>query len=369
MITTLKKDFDNIKKDFDNIKKDFEQMKLIRGNIRRIFTDTEEKIQILKNMYLDIITTHQDNVYIYGIDSFHFQNKTIENEYSFMNKVFISIDNRMYCEYYKLYQMIQDYIKKEITDQKFIEMVLMKKKYPVYKDLELSKNYDFNITAELHQTILHTINELNDFLLNNVSKLEEINKQYAMGLYIDNMVNNINYNNAILVERINMFNRFMDASNKHHTKYFTRLLNKSKTMIDVINEDIHIKTTSTSVVAIAHKEIAPAIAIAHKEIAPAIAHAIASAITLTIAPAVVALAPAEIALAPAEIALAPAEIAHAPAEIALAPAEIALAPAEIALAPAEIALAPAEIALAPAEIALAPAEIALASEEFFVTTV
>ena len=340
MITTLKKDFDNIKKDFDNIKKDFEQMKLIRGNIRRIFTDTEEKIQILKNMYLDIITTHQDNVYIYGIDSFHFQNKTIENEYSFMNKVFISIDNRMYCEYYKLYQMIQDYIKKEITDQKFIEMVLMKKKYPVYKDLELSKNYDFNITAELHQTILHTINELNDFLLNNVSKLEEINKQYAMGLYIDNMVNNINYNNAILVERINMFNRFMDASNKHHTKYFTRLLNKSKTMIDVINEDIHIKTTSTSVVAIAHKEIA---------------HAIASAITLTIAPAVVALAPAEIALAPAVV--------------ALAPAVVALAPAVVAHAPAVVAHAPAEIALAPAEIALAPAEIALASEEFFVTTV
>jgi hypothetical protein len=366
MITTLKKDFDNIKKDFDNIKKDFEQMKLIRGNIRRTFTDTEEKIQILKNMYLDIITTHQDNVYIYGIDSFHFQNKTIENEYSYMNKVFISIDNRMYCEYYKLYQMIQDYIKKEITDQKFVEMVLMKKKYPVYKDLELSKNYDFNITAELHQTILHTINELNDFLLNNVSKLEEINKQYAMGLYIDNMVNNINYNNAILVERINMFNRFMDASNKHHTKYFTRLLNKSKTMIDVINEDIHIKTTSTSVVAIAHKEIAPAIA-------PAITLTIAPA-KIAFAPAKIAFAPAEIAFAPAEIAIAPAEIALAPAEIALAPAEIEIAPAEIAFAPAEIELAPAEIAIAPAEIAIAPAEIAIApaviaSEEFFVTTV
>lgn len=54
------------------------------------------------------------------------------------------------------------------------------------------------------------------------------------------MINTINYSNAILIERINMFINFMEAFNKHHTKYFLRLLNKSNLINDMINEDIHI---------------------------------------------------------------------------------------------------------------------------------
>ena len=37
-----------------------------------------------------------------------------------------------------------------------------------------------------------------------------------------------------------MFINFMEAFNKHHTKYFLRLLNKSNLINDMINEDIHI---------------------------------------------------------------------------------------------------------------------------------
>jgi hypothetical protein len=222
------------------IKSEFEKMKLIRLDIKKTFNEIETKINTLKTIYIELINTHQDNTYIFGIDSFHFQNKMIESEYIYICKNFTDIENRMYCEYYKLYKMIQEYIKTEINDPKFLNNSISTKKYPVYKDLELNKNYEFNITSDLHQTIIQTINELGEFLSKKMSKLNEDNKQYKKGIYIDNMINTINYNNAILVERINMFIHFMEAFNKHHTKYFSRLLNKSNLINDMINEDIHI---------------------------------------------------------------------------------------------------------------------------------
>jgi len=228
--------------DTTQINKEFEKMKLIRTDIRKIFNEIETKINLLKSIYLDLINTHQDNAYILGIDSFHFQNKMIESENDFIEKTFVDIDNRMYCEYYKLYKMIQEYIKTEINDVHFISKSQSStKKFPVYKDLDNSKNYEFSITADLHQTIIQTILELGDYLSNKMSKLSDDTKQYKKGLYIDNMIHTINYSNAILIERINMFIRFMETFNKHHTKYFTRLQSKSKLMLNIINEDIIIK--------------------------------------------------------------------------------------------------------------------------------
>jgi hypothetical protein len=233
--------------DTSEIKRDFEKMKIIRGNIRKIFTEIEEKISILKIIYLELVNTHQEHAYIFGIDSFYFQNKMFESEYSYISNTFVAIDNRIYCEYYKLYKLIQDYIKTEINDPQFISKCQsLNKKFPIFKDLDNSRNYEFTTTVELHQTIMQVIHELADFLTNKKNKLNEDNKQYKKGLYIDNMINTINYKNAILVERINMFIRFMEVFNKHHTKYFNRLLSKSEHTIDIINEDIHINSNTSS---------------------------------------------------------------------------------------------------------------------------
>jgi len=83
--------------DTTHINKEFEKMKLIRADIRKIFNEIETKINVLKSIYVELINTHQDNAYILGIDSFHFQNKMIEIEYEFIGKTFVDIDNRMYC--------------------------------------------------------------------------------------------------------------------------------------------------------------------------------------------------------------------------------------------------------------------------------
>jgi hypothetical protein len=233
--------------DIPEIKKEFDKMKIIRSEIKKVFVEIESKISILKTIYLELLSTHQETSYIFGLDSFHFQNKMIESDYAHICQTFLGIDNRIYCEYYKLYKIIHDYIKTEIHDTPLLSKCqTLHKKFPVYKDLDASRNYEFTTTNELHQTIMQVLFELGEFLKNKTEKLDEDNKQYKKGLYIDNMIHTTNYSNAILLERINMFIRFMEAFNKHHTTYLQRLLTKSRHIIDVINEDITVKSQSSS---------------------------------------------------------------------------------------------------------------------------
>ena len=151
----------------------FNVVKQIRAGINTIFTEVDAKLQLLNQIYEDLVKTHQDKNYTLGLDSFHFQNKLIQMEYENMKNVFNFIDNRIYCEYYKLHRMLFDFINKEIKEKAFVDKLLITyKKYPIYKDLEPTKIYDFNITTEINNTITHALTELKGYL-------EERKAEYA----------------------------------------------------------------------------------------------------------------------------------------------------------------------------------------------
>ena len=161
-----------------------------------------------------------------------------------MLKMFIAIDNRLYGEYYKLYKLISQFIITEIKDPEFIKKINLKKTFPAYKNLDITKKYDIDLTIELQNIIVKTIVELNNY---NDSCSDEIDadlKQSEMGLNIDNLINTQIYNNVLLKEKINMFVRYLNAFHEHHTKYFKRLSLKLKLVIGVINEDIILSKTS-----------------------------------------------------------------------------------------------------------------------------
>ena len=77
-----------------------------------------------------------------------------------MKRLFSSILNRMYCEFFKLYKIITDYIKTSITDKKIKELLNIHNQYPVYKDLEPFKVYDFETIENIHAVILELLYSL-----------------------------------------------------------------------------------------------------------------------------------------------------------------------------------------------------------------
>jgi hypothetical protein len=224
-----------------DIKKNFNYIKELRSNINDIFIEVKEKLNALDKIYVELINTHKNIDYIFGIDSFYFQNKLIEMEYDNMKCIFNGINNRIYCEYYKLYKMIYTYIAAELKDTILIEKLRQKKSYPIYKDLEPLKSYNFDLIIDIQRNIIETIEFLFNYLSNKESELRTVCTTSQIGINIENLVNYQSYSNTLLNEKINIFCKYLNVFHKHHNKYFSRLLIKGKMMIGIVNEDIHLK--------------------------------------------------------------------------------------------------------------------------------
>jgi len=224
----------------------FIKIKQLRNYLMTIFTEIDTKINALTHIYTDMVKTHIDKNYTLGLDSFYFQNKLIQLEYDSMKTIFNFIDNRVYCEYYKLLKMLYEFINKEIKDKGAVEKLLITHKhYPVYKDLEPTKLYDFNITAEINNTINNIIIGLRHYTETKKEELSEKKKQSKMGINIDSMIHEQQYTIIILEERIHMFENYLTTFGNHHSKYFSRLTIKVKIMLGVVNEDFHLKNSKS----------------------------------------------------------------------------------------------------------------------------
>ena len=227
--------------DIAQIKKKFDNLLILRADICAIFDILKSKVEVLQKIYLDLVKSHAHKSYVFGIDSFHFQNQLIETEYLNLNKAFQSIDNRVYCEYYNLYQMIQKYARKDIKDEKLIKSVSFNHKFAAYKHLDKDSSYDIKTIKEIHLAIAACIVELESLHTAREAELRNDRHQSELGLNIDNLVYTEMFINHMMKAKIDMFYRYLEVFNEHHVKYFTRLLLKTKLHMGIVNEDIMIK--------------------------------------------------------------------------------------------------------------------------------
>ena len=219
----------------------FEYIKTMRSKVSAIFQDVTQKTGYLNKIYSGIVKNHSMKEYTFGLDSFYFQTRLIELENENLNKMLNILTNRFYCEYYKLYKIIEEFISNEINDVKLNDKFSNKKVFPVYKDLDKNANYDFSLTIEIQRNIVKYIHDLDDYLRIKNIELKDNTKHSKLGINIENIVNYQHFFNALLHEKITMFVRYLEALNKHHTKYINRLFITSKSMIDAVNEDIMTK--------------------------------------------------------------------------------------------------------------------------------
>jgi hypothetical protein len=205
--------------------------------VKNIFDSLEVKIDKLKQIYTEFIKTNQNEIFIFGLDTFHFQTKLIDIEYFDMKRLFLAINNRMYCEYFKLHKIIVEYIHKNFNDKKNSNMIKANN-YPIYKDLEPFKEYDFELILDIHENIMNLIGVIMSILNNKENELVIYRTKQNIGLNIDNFIATFNFNNSVMREKIQMFATYVEFFHKMHTKYLKRFCNKIQLMYTNINNDI-----------------------------------------------------------------------------------------------------------------------------------
>ena len=219
------------------MKTDFDNIIDIISSVNFVFDTLQNRISKLRQIYSDFTKNHKHEMFVFGLDSFHFQSKLIDIEYDDMKRLFLAINNRMYCEYFKLHKIIIEYILKNVSDKKVMELITQNT-YPVYKDLEPYKEYNFELILDIHNNILDLISILLNTLTVKEKELVNYKTKQNIGLNIDNFITSFNFNNVIMREKIKTFITYIEFFHKMHTKYLKRLSNKIQLMFTNINNDI-----------------------------------------------------------------------------------------------------------------------------------
>jgi hypothetical protein len=219
------------------LKTDFNNIINIRTNVKNIFDILQSRINKLKGLHAEFIKASKTQMFIFGLDSFHFQSKLIDMEYDEMKRLFLAISNRMYCEYFKLYKIITEYIISNKNEKTLSNVKI--NSYPIYKDLEPYKEYEFETIQDIHENILNLVGVLISTLNNKENEFLLHKNKQSIGLNIDNFITSFNYSINIMKEKIIMFTTYIQFFHKLHTKYLKRFSNKIQLMYSHISHDIH----------------------------------------------------------------------------------------------------------------------------------
>ena len=229
----------------NELKTDFMKLVEHKEMTSQIFTVLHSRIQQIKQNYTEFIQQNQHTLFVFTLDSFYFQGKLIDIEYEDMQRLYFAITNKMYCEYYKLHKIIISYVEENVTDQKLLDMVRVPNTYPVYKDLEPFKQYDFQWIKELHEAILVLLTSLNSHILNKEHDLKVYQTKNQIGFSIDNFVNTFHFNITMMREKIMLFISYIEFFHKTHSKYFTRFMTKIQLMLSQLNHDIKFESVDS----------------------------------------------------------------------------------------------------------------------------
>ena len=210
---------------------------LKEGNFA-ILQSLETRIKKIKDMYSEFIHTNRDKVFVFTLDSFHFQRKLIDLEYEDMNRMFLSITNRMYCDYYKLFKIMVEYVREHIPDTKLADLIKLHDNFPIYKDLEPFKQYDFQYIQGLHEIILVILGYIHTYITNKEHDLKVYQTKNQIGLNIDSFVSTFSFNIVVINQQAVLFINYIEFFHKIHTKYLKRFTTKLNLMLSQINNDI-----------------------------------------------------------------------------------------------------------------------------------
>ena len=220
-----------------NLKTQFGEIADIQKQVKSYSEILQIRINKLKQFYKEFLTGNRTQLFIFGLDSLNFQSKLIDIEHEDMKRIYLVISNRMYCEYYKLYRIITAYITETGFDKKILDLI-KGHKFPVYKDLEPYKEYDFSVVVDINDAILLLLNTILGYLEGKQHELHFHEMKKNIGLNIDNFISSFDFEITVIREKVNLFLTYLNFFHKLHLKQFQRFRNKLQLLYSHVNKDI-----------------------------------------------------------------------------------------------------------------------------------
>ena len=235
---------ENIDERISFLKSEFSEILFLKQENAQLFEKSHDKIVKLREWYNNYITENQNHLFIFGLDSFHYQGKIIDVEYDDMKRLYCSITNRIYCEYYKLYQIIVKYTEDVVKDKKVTDVVMSNNNFPKYMDLEPYKQYGVETITQIHDIIMLLFSSVKSVIDKKHDELNSHRAKNRIGINIDNFIQAFHFEIIIVEQKLSLFISYMEFFHKMSIKYLKRFTSKMTLFFGQIDHDIRMDTAS-----------------------------------------------------------------------------------------------------------------------------
>jgi hypothetical protein len=206
------------------LQSNFQNIWILKDEIIKTKQIISTKLAHLKTAYGELTKKTAKKMYLFCLDTFFFQYKTYSIEMENLDKHRVLLNNRMYCDYYKLYVLITNYLK-ENAEELDIEQIDMRTFTP-YKDLEPYHEYNLDDIKVLHATILGFIKHLQFRYDTNEYNIRNYNTKNRAGFSVSNFLNTMEFENLLVKQQISLYLNYIAFFHISQQKQLKRLLTK-----------------------------------------------------------------------------------------------------------------------------------------------
>lgn len=250
----------------DKLKQNFKNIMKLSTDISKVKLKVNTKLEKMKELYNNIVKFNNTKIFLFCLDSFHFQYKNFLIEAENIDKVRLLTNNRMYCDYYKLYNIIIKFVKEQ---KKELDLQDLDNSYPIYKDLEPFLEYKSHDIKSVHTNILDIIHLLYNEIESSHNNITHYNDNNKMGFTLSNFLNTLEYENKLLQEQIELYVNyicfFQISQKKQLFSIYSKLLEFDKAIADNVNINKSYSIDDITVDEIVTEEDAPILSILNQD--------------------------------------------------------------------------------------------------------
>ena len=207
-----------------------------------LFFFSNTKLKQLKEQYNDLVKQNSKKIFLFCLDSFYFQYKVLHVEMELFHRMCALIHNRIYGDYYKLFNIILMQCKE--NNIQVPGLVRESEQFPIYKDLEPFLEYKIEDVIKIHADILSLINEVYMLYVSNQKNIHKHNDRIHAGFSITSFINTLSYENVLIKEQIGLYSNYMAFYHNSQKTYLTKLLIKMDGFIRDIEDEVLINHRS-----------------------------------------------------------------------------------------------------------------------------
>ena len=222
----------------DKLKNSFKNIISIKKEIGLTKNNVTAKLNELKQLHGELIKDNNKHIFLFCLDSFYYQYKIFAMEFEHVKKVRAILNNRMYCDYYKLHNIIIKFCKEHIPEE-----TLNVQTFPVYKDLEPYQEYRIEDISLLHESILNLINTLYNETQTKTDTILHYNDNHKVGFSISNFLNTLTHENRIMQEQITLFINYISFFHISQKKQLKKLHVRIQDFYKEVDENINMNYT------------------------------------------------------------------------------------------------------------------------------